>query len=180
QADCVDGPCREGTAPDGVGHGTAVAGVAAASTGNGVGIAGVAPDAKLVVARVLDDDGQGNPEDISSGIRWVVDHGAKVVSLSLGDPAAVFSRAGNSLEPAIQYAWSRGAIPVLAAGNYNPGVLGVGSAGYGNLNAIVVGATDRSGAVAFYSTPLGNAKWGIVAPGGNDKGVGEDVLSTEP
>ncbi len=179
QADCVDGPCREGVAPDGFGHGTAVSGVAAAATGNGVGIAGVAPDARLVVARVLDDDGQGDPEDISRGIRWVVDHGAEVVSLSLGDPDAIFSRAGNSLEPAIQYAWSRGAIPVQAAGNYNPGVLGVGSAGYGNLNALVVGATDRSGAVAFYSTPLGNAKWGLVAPGGNGKGPGEDVLSTE-
>jgi subtilisin family serine protease len=179
QADCVDGPCREGGAPDGFGHGTAVSGVAAASTGNGVGIAGVAPDAKLVVARVLNDDGDGNPEDISSGIRWVVDHGAKVVSLSLGDPAAIFSASGNSLAPAIQYAWSRGAIPVLAAGNYNSGVLGVGSAGYGNLNAVVVGATDRAGGVAFYSSPLGNAKWGVVAPGGNDEGVGEDILSTE-
>ncbi len=179
QADCVDGPCRDGSAPDGFGHGTAVSGVAAASTGNGVGIAGVAPAAKLVVARVLDDDGEGNPVDISSGIRWVVDHGAKVVSLSLGDPAAIFSASGNSIEPAIQYAWSRGAIPVLAAGNYNRGVLGVGSPGYGNLNAVVVGATDRSGGVSFYSSPLGNAKWGLVAPGGNDEGPGEDILSTE-
>ena len=179
QADCVDGPCRDGSAPDGLGHGTAVSGVAAASTGNGVGIAGVAPDAKLVVARVLDDEGEGNPVDISSGIRWVVDHGAKVVSLSLGDPAAIFSASGNSIEPAIQYAWSRGAIPVLAAGNYNRGVLGVGSPGYGNLNAVVVGATDRTGGVSFYSSPLGNAKWGVVAPGGNDEGPGEDILSTE-
>ncbi|HEX7276372.1 MAG TPA: S8 family serine peptidase, partial [Acidimicrobiales bacterium] len=179
-ADCTGGPCREGGAPDGDGHGTSVAGVAAAATGNGLGIAGVAPDAQLVVAKVLDDDGTGEIEDISSGIRWVVDHGARVVSLSLGDPAAVFSRAGNSLEPAIQYAWSRGAIPVLAAGNYNPGVLGTISAGYGNLNAVVVGATDRTGRVAFYSTPLGNAKWGIVAPGGNGQGVGEDILSPDP
>jgi subtilisin family serine protease len=179
QADCVDGPCRDGSAPDGLGHGTAVSGVAAASTGNGVGIAGVAPDAKLLVARVLDDDGEGDPVDISSGIRWVVDHGAKVVSLSLGDPAAIFSASGNSIEPAIQYAWSRGAIPVLAAGNYNRGVLGVGSPGYGNLNAVVVGATDRTGGMSFYSSPLGNAKWGVVAPGGNDEGPGEDILSTE-
>ncbi len=180
QADCTGGPCRDGSAPDTDGHGTAVSGVAAAATGNDVGIAGVAPDARLVVAKVLDDEGYGEIEDISSGIRWVVDHGAKVVSLSLGDPAAIFSRAGNTLEPAIQYAWTRGAIPVLAAGNYNRGVLGVGSAGYGNIDAVVVGATDRAGGVAFYSSPLGNAKWGMVAPGGNDQGPEEDILSTEP
>jgi len=180
QADCTGGPCREGSAPDGDGHGTSVAGVAAASTGNGTGIAGVAPDARLVVAKVLDDEGGGEIEDINSGIRWVVDHGAKVVSLSLGDPAAIFTRAGNSLEPGIQYAWTRGAIPVLAAGNYNTGVLGTGSAGYGNLDAVVVGATDRTGGVAFYSSPLGNAKWGVVAPGGNGKGAGEDILAPDP
>ena len=34
--------------------------------------------------------------------------------------------------------------------------------------------------MAFYSTPLGNAKWGVVAPGGNDEGRGDDILSTEP
>jgi len=180
QADCVGRPCREGSAPDGDGHGTSVAGVAAASTNNGTGIAGVAPDARLVVARVIDDEGVGRTEDINSGIRWVVDHGARIVSLSLGDPAAIFSRSANTLESGIQYAWSRGAIPVLAAGNYNNGVLGTVSAGYGNLNAVVVGATDRTGAVSFYSSPLGNAKWGIVAPGGNSKGTGEDILSTDP
>ena len=179
QADCTDGPCREGSATDADGHGTSVAGVAAAATDNGIGIAGVAPDARLVVAKVLDDEGAGRIEDINSGIRWVVDNGAKIVSLSLGDPAAIRARSGNTLESGIQYAWTRGAIPVLAAGNFNSGVLGTGSAGYGNLNAIVVGATDRKGVVAFYSSPLGNAKWGIVAPGGNSKGSGEDILSTE-
>ncbi len=180
QADCTDGPCQEGSASDGDGHGTSVAGVAAASTDNGTGIAGVAPDARLVVAKVLDDDGFGGIESINSGIRWVVDHGAKIVSLSLGDPADIFSRSGNTLASGIEYAWTRGAIPVLAAGNYNSGVLGTQSAGYGNLNAIVVGATDKTGAVAFYSTPLGNAKWGVVAPGGNSKGADQDILSTEP
>jgi thermitase len=178
-ADCTGGPCREGRATDVDGHGTSVAGVAAASFDNDIGIAGVAPDARLVVAKVLGDDGIGRIEDINSGIRWVVDHGAKVVSLSLGDPAAIRARAGNTLESGIQYAWTRGAIPVLAAGNFNTGVLGTGSAGYGNLNAVVVGATDRKGGVAFYSSPLGNAKWGIVAPGGSSKGPGEDILSTE-
>lgn len=179
QANCVNGPCRDGAAEDVDGHGTAVGGVAAATAGNGTGIAGVAPDAHIVVAKALDDDGTGTTEDINRGIQWVVDHGAKVVNLSLGDPQfEVTSRIGTPLQPAIEYAWSRGAIPVLAAGNYEPGVAESGSANYGNLDAVVVGATQKDGRVADYSTSLGNAKWGIVAPGGSGHGPGEDVLTT--
>lgn len=179
-ADCVGGTCKEGSAPDGQGHGTAVAGIAAAKSDNGVGIAGVAPDAHLVVAKALSDRGAGNTEDINKAIAWVVDHGARVVNLSLGDPDLVLvSRLGSPLRPAIEYAWSRGAIPVLAAGNYE-GLSGTGSANYGDLDAVVVGATTRAGTVAGYSTALGNAKWGVVAPGGNGDGQGADVLSPMP
>ncbi|HVL27396.1 MAG TPA: S8 family serine peptidase, partial [Acidimicrobiales bacterium] len=51
---------------------------------------------------------------------------------------------------------------------------------YGSLNALVVGATDRSGGVASYSSAVGNAKWGLVAPGGSSGGPGSDILSTYP
>lgn len=179
QANCVDGPCREGTARDGEGHGTAVAGVAAAKAGNGVGIAGVAPDAQLVVAKALGDDGSGTTVDINNAIRWVVDKGARVVNLSLGDADQVYvSLVGTSLQSGIEYAWSRGAIPVLASGNYESGVAATGSFNYGGLDAVIVGATTRDGTVASYSTDLGNAKWGVVAPGGNGRGgSGNDVLA---
>ncbi len=179
-ATCVDGPCREGSAPDSDGHGTAVAGVAAAITGNGVGIAGVAPDAHLVVAKALADDGSGRTEDINNAIIWAVDHGAQVVNLSLGDPRVVVtSILGTPLGPAIEYAWTRGAVTVLAAGNYEEGVTGL-SPNYGDLHAVVVGATDESGAVPDYSTALGNAVWGMVAPGGIGDGVAEDIVTTAP
>ena len=176
-ADCIGGTCREGSARDVKGHGTAVAGIAAATADNGVGIAGLAPDAHLVVAKALGDDGSGDTEDINKAIEWVVDHGARVVNLSLGDADLVLvSRLGTPLRPGIEYAWSRGAIPVLAAGNYDD-VSGTGSANYGDLDAVVVGATDNRGAVAGYSTSLGNAKWGVVAPGGSGDGPGADVPS---
>ena len=179
-ADCVGGTCKEGTARDGEGHGTAVAGIAAARTDNGDGIAGVAPDAHLVVARALGDRGTGDTEDINKAIAWVVDHGARVVNLSLGDPElAIVSRLGTPLRPGIEYAWSRGAVPVLAAGNYD-GLSGSGSANYGDLDAVVVGATAKGGTVAGYSTSLGNAKWGLVAPGGSGDGPGADVISPMP
>ncbi len=70
------------------GHGTHVAGIAAAVDGNGKGIAGVAPAAKLVVARVMSPAGAGTTEDINAGIRWVVDHGARVVNLTPGIPGS--------------------------------------------------------------------------------------------
>ena len=179
-ADCVGGTCRDGEGGhDPHGHGTLVAGIAAAATGNGRGIAGVAPDARLVVARAVDDAGKGSVEDINNAIRWAVDHGARVINLSLGDPNfLVVSVLGTPLRPAIDYAWSRGAVPVLASGNENVGVLGLGSANYGMLNALVVGATTRSDATASYSSPIGTAKWGLAAPGGSGGGPGQDILST--
>jgi serine protease len=180
-ARCVGGPCREGGGQDDNGHGTIVSGIAAAVTGNGRGIAGVAPDASLVVAKVLDAEGSGRVDDINAGVRWVVDHGAKVVNLSLGDPDFLLtSLLGTPLRPGIEYAWAHGAIPVLAAGNYHLGVLDLGSANYGQLNALVVGATDKSGRVPSYSSPIGNAKWGLVAPGGSGAGTADDnVISTD-
>ena len=179
-ADCRGGTCREGTARDPDGHGTTVAGIAAAKTNNGAGIAGVAPDARLVVARVLDDDGSGVTEDINRAIQWVVDKGARIVNLSLGEPDLVIvSRLGTPLRTGVEYAWSRGAIPVLAAGNYEE-LGGQGSANYGDLHALVVGATDVKGRVPTYSTSLGNAMWGLVAPGGNGDGPGQDIISPFP
>ncbi len=175
-ADCVGRTvCADGLGnTDPAGHGTLVAGVAAAGTGNGRGVAGVAPDARLVVAKVLGPAGSGRADDINLGIRWVVDHGARVVNISVGDPSAIPS-AGAALRAGIEYAWGKGAVPVLAAGNYG----GLSSENYGALNALVVGATDRSRRVASYSSALGNAKWGLVAPGGAGvAGPDDNIVST--
>ena len=181
-ADCVGRPCTAGAAPDPHGHGTIVSGIAAAATSNGRGVAGVAPDARLAVARVLDSSGTGRVEDINNGIRWVVDNGARVVNLSLGDPNfLVSSVVGTPLRSGIEYAWSKGAVPVLASGNYATGVGDLGTENYGNVNALVVGATDRSGNVPRYSSAIGNAKWGLVAPGGaGSGGPDNNVISTFP
>lgn len=174
-------PARcKGNAQDDQGHGTHVAGIAAAAKDNGRGIAGVAPGARLVVAKALDAEGSGTTEDINAGIRWVVDHGARVVSLSLGGDFLIDSLFGTSLDEGIRYAWSRGAVPVLAAGNTNLLGLGLlGSSQYGTLPAIVVGATGPGDRVAGYSSPLGNARWAVMAPGGaGTGGEAADVLSS--
>ena len=170
-----------GSGQDEQGHGTHVAGIAAAIKDNHVGIAGVAPDAQLVVAKVLGANGSGSIDDINAGIRWVVDHGARVVNLSLGDPNFLLTSVqGTQLSQGIEYAWTHGAIPVVASGNTNPDGLGLlGSSDYGSLDAIIVGATGPADQVAPYSSPLGNAKWSILAPGGMGGGTpAVDILSS--
>ena len=155
-----------GNAQDDNGHGTHVSGIAAATTGNGAGVAGVAPDAKLVVAKALDSDGSGGSDDIDAGIEWVVQHGAKVVNLSLGGNFVVTNVLGNPISDGIEYAWNNGAIPVLAAGNDKLFLVG-GSQNYGSTDAVIVGATGPGDTVASYSSAVGNAKWALVAPGGD-------------
>jgi serine protease len=164
------GKCT-GSGQDDVGHGTHVAGIIAANRDNGVGVAGVAPDAELVVAKVADSGGGISIDDANAGIRWVVDHGAKVVNLSLGDLLFVRTAAfGTKLSEGIEYAWQKGAVPVIASGNSDLFGAGIGSQDYGDLDALVVGATGPDDLVTDYSSPTGNAKWAIVAPGGASDG----------
>ncbi len=158
--------CVPGGGQDIAGHGTHVAGIAAATKDNGVGIAGIAPSAQIVVARVFQND-RADLADVEAGIRYVVDQGAKIVNLSLGENVLLGGLLGGgqaSLAPALNDAWARGAIPVVASGNAQ---FLSGSASYADVNAIVVGATGPDDEIASYSVSTGSAKWALVAPGGN-------------
>lgn len=169
------------------GHGTHVAGIIAAATSDNDGVMGVAPGVELVVARVFSRGSDGQPtatlDDVKAGIRWVLSQGVKVVNLSIGaeeagfDVCTVFSSCQSPLKGAVEEVWQAGALPVIAAGNSQV----YSSKGYGDLDAIVVGAVGPNDTVASYSTPIGNAKWGMVAPGGdpqNDQDVDRMILST--
>jgi serine protease len=158
-----------GSGQDDQGHGTEVAGIAAADTNNGIGVAGVAPAANLVVAKALTSAGSGALNDVNAAIKWVVDHGARVVNLSVEADGAVTALPGQSLSEGVAYAWNHGAVAVVAAGNATPSLLG-GGAAFASANAVVVGATGPTDEVAFYSSPLTGAKWGLLAPGGDARG----------
>jgi subtilisin family serine protease len=143
-----------GTVADTIGHGTFVAGEIAAIADNSTGIAGLAPPARLIVAKVVRDDGTIPPRAEARAIRWAAQEGARVINLSLGstrDPSDP-SVDGFSLveQSAIEYAVRHGALIVAAAGNGNdapqkpwpfasypaafPHVLGVGA--YGRLGGV--------------------------------------------
>lgn len=155
----------QGAPDDDDGHGTHVAGVAAAATGNGVGIAGTAPDARIMPVKVLfracaTCQSTGEAEDVSAAVRWAADRGADVINLSLGSTtSAVF---GARFADAVRYAWSKGSIPVVAAGN--DAVL---TADLDDAPAIVVSATDRDDGAPAYSNGVGTAQWALSAPGGD-------------
>jgi serine protease len=145
-------------------HGTHVAGTVAQSTGNGKGVAGMAPQARLMPIKVLSASGGGTSHDIAEGIRWAVDHGARVLNLSLGGGARSLA-----MESAVAYARRRGAVVVCAAGN--SGGRGVSfPAAY--PGALAVSAVGPQGRLAPYSSF--GSQVAIAAPGG-DKSQGEEA-----
>lgn len=97
---------------DGNGHGTHVAGIAAAPGGDGVGIAGVSWGARILPVKVLDENGSGNYAAVAAGIIWAADHGAQIINLSLGG-----EEGNRTLKAAVDYAVNQGALVVAATGN---------------------------------------------------------------
>ncbi|MEM1623099.1 MAG: S8 family serine peptidase [Sulfolobales archaeon] len=124
------------------GHGTHVAGIAAARLNNW-GIAGVAPKVVLYAVRVLDSSGKGYASDIARGIIEAVkgpdgvvgtEDDADVISMSFGGPSS------SVVYDAIRYAYTAGAVLVAASGN-SGGSTPLCPACYPEV--ITVGAVDR-------------------------------------
>jgi thermitase len=105
---------NDSTAQDDQGHGTHVAGIAAASTNNSTGVAGVCPNCTILPVKVLNSAGSGSYAAIASGIRWAADKGAQVINLSLGGTAG-----STDMSSAITYANGKGVNILCAAGNSN-------------------------------------------------------------
>ena len=93
------------------GHGTQVAGVAAAAGNNGVGITGACWNCRIMVVKAMQSSGVANYSDIAAAVNYAVAKGAKVINLSLGGYAD-----SNALRTAIQAA-AGSAVVVAGAGN---------------------------------------------------------------
>lgn len=137
------------------GHGTHCAGTAAGR--NGIG---VACKAKLMGAKVLSDQGSGGSDGIEAGIRWAVDNGADIISMSLGGGGS--DRGTND---AIDYAWSKGCYVVAAAGN--SGYNGSNTIGWPAryLGCLCTASYKEDGAISSFSSGGREIDWAL--PGSN-------------
>jgi type VII secretion-associated serine protease mycosin len=169
-------------------HGTWMASIIAGHTPDGAnGFTGIAPEAKILSIRVIPDRNDphygaydGEPEksiqdSLAKGIRYAVDNGAKVISMSIG-----YSAPSGVVRAALQYAAARGAVLIASSGNSGqndqhrahglapvsfpaeyPGVLSVGAVG-------------RDGKAAGFSS--NNLSVQVAAPGVHVPAQGRDSM----
>jgi len=134
------------TSDDLYGHGTHMAGT----------ITAIAPECQLMNVKVADDAGRCEESVVARGIIWAVDHGAKVINISLS------MKASPELAEAVNYAWSWGAILIAAAGNK-----GGPEASYPAyyVNCLAVAGTNENDSLALLSS---YGDWvDVAAPGFN-------------
>lgn len=153
-ADIVEG---DNVPQDDNGHGTHVAGIAAASGNNGIGVAGVGlgSNIKIMPIKVLDYSGGGYDSWVAEGVRAAVDRGANIINLSLGG-----SGYSQTLQEATDYALANNVLVIAASGNTGDSTVNYPA---GNPNVLGVGATDQNDQVADFSTYNGTVD--VSAPG---------------
>jgi thermitase len=171
---------QRSAALDVYGHGTHVAGIAAAQVNNNTGVAGIAgwngqtgnSDThfiKIMPIRVLDTTGSGDDATIAQGITWAVDHGARVINLSLGSTGYT-----DVLNNACQYAWNHGGIVCAAAGNDGLPDINYPAA---DPHVLAVAATDMFDQLTDYTN---YGSWvNVAAPGGANTDT-DQIYSTMP
>ncbi|MFP5112219.1 S8 family peptidase [Bacillaceae bacterium C204] len=147
------------------GHGTHVAGTIAAIQ-NDKGVIGVAPEASLLILKVLDKNGSGQYDWIINGINYAVEQKVDIISMSLGGSEDV-----PELHRAIQNAVANQILVVCAAGNEGDGQDSSDEWAYpGSYNEVIsVGAINLQRRSSEFSNS--NNEVDLVAPG-------EEILST--
>ena len=163
----VEGLAVRGTDPtvDGLGHGTHVAGIAAAVAGDAFGTAGLAHRAQIMPVKVIDDDGLGYASDVAEGVLWAVDNGATVINLSLAG-----TQRSTVLDAAISHAVAQGVVVVAAAGNeYRDG-----------NPRVFPAAHDEVIAVASISDPDSRSSFSSVGDWVDIAAPGSSILSARP
>ncbi len=133
-ANFVEGETLQYGEDDTFSHGTHVAGTVAAAD-NGFGIIGVAPEAQLILVKVLGDEGSGSFADVIEGIIHAANVDADVINMSLGlylfknggvldadgsivpIPASEVAALKNAIQKAVTYAYQQGTTVIASAGN---------------------------------------------------------------
>jgi subtilisin family serine protease len=94
------------------GHGTAVAGSAAAQGNNGLGVAGVAWNVMILPVKVADSTGYATYSNMAKGLTFAADQGARVINISMAGTSS-----SSTLQSAVTYAWNHNCLIFAAAGN---------------------------------------------------------------
>ena len=152
-------------------HGTHCAGIIAAARDNKKGIDGIADNVRIMMIRAV-PDGDEHDKDIALAIRYAVDNGAQVVSMSFGKD---FSPEKAWVDEAVQYAEKKGVLLVHAAGNDSKNIDSADNfpnAVYSNkkgkaTNWITVGASGdpKNGGVTAKFSNYGKKEVDVFAPG---------------
>lgn len=163
----------EGAPPnDDAGHGTHVTGTIAANSNNSTGVAGINWQATILPLKVLGLDGSGSLPGFLQAIVDAADQGAKVINISLGADTFYSQFPSIYTEP-LDYAISRGAVLVTAAGN-DPEGLGKDIHERGSYTA-AYGPVIAVSATAFNDTRASYSYFGegidLAAPGGNSENI---------
>lgn len=143
---------------DATGHGTHVAGIAAAASDNNRGIAGVAWQASVMPVRFMNAFDQGTTADAIAAIQYALNNGAKIINCSWGG-------AGSSATLRSVIAGAN-ALFVCAAGNdaTDTDAVPYYPASYDSANIISVGASDQMDRLAWFSN-YGTVTVDVTAPG---------------
>lgn len=175
------------------GHGTHVAGIAAAAD-DGSGMTGVAPEASLLSVKVLSASGNGPYSAAAQGITFAVAEGAQVINMSLGGPVPKLAADYNALVSALTAA-AQTSVIVVSAGNEGYGRLPEYPAAFATQpgiagSMIIAGSLAPSGGRVsrFTNTPINQPGSGCAGPRNARvcfmdvflMAPGEDVLSTLP
>jgi subtilisin family serine protease len=156
-------------APDD-GHGTEVA-TLIAGQGTGTGIVGIAPQAKILPVHALYPNTDTTTAPITQGIKYAVDHGAKVINLSIGNPVESPTACDPSEQDAVAYALAHNVVVVAASGDTNRGAT-VATEPATCAGVLTVGAVEPNGSLWPYSTRGSNVS--VAAPGDQMTGEGAD------
>ncbi|HUR85844.1 MAG TPA: S8 family serine peptidase [Solirubrobacteraceae bacterium] len=151
----LDPAIAPGRCADDNGHGTHVAGIAAALANNGRGIAGVSFHSPLAICKALDAKGAGSLAGIANCVTYLSGQGAKVISMSLSSTSN-----SRALADAVAAATASGSLIIAAAGNTGGTALNYPAA---YPQVVSVAALDNNGANAAFSTA--NEDVEVAAPG---------------
>ena len=167
---CPSNVSQEQNASDNNGHGTHVAGIAAANGTNG-SIQGVAPDALLVVIKTMNSSGSGSSSDIISGLNYCINNrtifNISVISMSLGSGSYTSEdtcQSDDAIAPTASLGVANGIFVVASSGNVGSTTIISGPACAKNVTS--VGAVSKTLAIASYSNR--NSLLDLLAPGGEN------------